>query len=1205
MQVVLKSSRSPRGWRMAWALGLAAAAALALNVAPAWSATGYANVGSFGAPGINSGELTTPTKVAVDDATGHVLVVDSGNSRVQVFTPDSSAAQAIAEFSTGPGSSPLGIAIDQGTHAVYVSNADGGRIARYVSDGAPTPTYTLDGGYAGPAAGSGAGQIGSFSSPLAIDPRNGDLLVADRGNRLVSRFASDGTFLGSFDGSGSAGGPFTDPIDLAVDAAGQAYVVDFTSGSPFSWASVLDRFGPDGSARPAPAPAVDTPRSVAFDPHSGNVVVAGHSTMGALPHLFVLHDEVPVTDFDYPAATQGSAAAGLAVDGGASGRLYALTDATFGGIVGVQVFDPIVLPDLTLGAPTTITPTSAHLSGTVDPLGQSTDYRFEYSTNGSDWSPGPGGNGTTARAFEADLAGLAPNTSYRVRLFAATAQGSIATGPRTFATALSEPGTATGPATDVGTDRATLRGQTNPFGLQTTYHFEYGPTAGYGSRTPVASELPAGNGRTPRQVARGITGLAAGATYHYRLVAQSAGGTATGGDRTFTTANDASRRAYELVSPADKGGANVDVVRGFQATSDGGALWYHTKSAMSGDRSAAAPLTPAYLARRAGAGWSTVALDPPQLTSPALTYAFTRATLALSRDGSHALVVSLAKLADGAVAGDSNAYLLTTATGTLQTVATSAGTTFYDVARSPLSQFNVFLGGNADFSRLYLAGGASSLLAGTPAGSIYDWHDGRLRLASVQPDGTPIAGATAGDTGTREQRYVSDDGSRVFFSDTDQHLWVRVDGTTTISVSASHQATTLGVPQVAHFQGATADGGQVFLTAQDLTDDSAPGQYYLYRFDVDSGRLTLLAQSQRAYQVSPRGDYVYFNSDDPLTPDAGAGPHAFLWQDGRIALVGSAPTRWMASPNGRFFAFTSYDRLTDFDNASSACQDIAQGDPGNACAEVYRYDADRHELTCASCRTDGGTTKGNANIGPDVSDFGFHFPNAMLDDGRVVFDTPDPLAAGDANSSRDVYAFDGRQATLISAGTGPGASQLADVTPDGRNVFFTTEDRLVGQDADTLTDVYDARVGGGLAAQNPEPPRGGCAGDDCREAAGGPVSSAPVSSQGAFAVPRPAAKGRRATVKVVDATFQGTVLRLRVSVSGSGRIRVSGPALHATKRAVARTGLYVLHVPLAKKQGTARRAGRSVKARISVVFTPAFGPHVSSKLTRTASRQAV
>ena len=42
---------------------------------------------AFGTPGKGEGQFEGPTRVAVDEATGEVYVVDSGNERVEVFKP--------------------------------------------------------------------------------------------------------------------------------------------------------------------------------------------------------------------------------------------------------------------------------------------------------------------------------------------------------------------------------------------------------------------------------------------------------------------------------------------------------------------------------------------------------------------------------------------------------------------------------------------------------------------------------------------------------------------------------------------------------------------------------------------------------------------------------------------------------------------------------------------------------------------------------------------------------------------------------------------------------------------------------------------------------------------------------------------------------------------------------------------------------------
>lgn len=106
------------------------------------------------------------------------------------------------------------------------------------------------------------------------------------------------------------------------------------------------------------------------------------------------------------------------------------------------------------------------------------------------------------------------------------------------------PSVATTAATDVSSTGAKLNGSVNPNGRATSYHFEFGTTAGYGSRT---ADQPAGADIAAAAASAAITGLAPSATYHYRMVATSADGTSAGGDVTFTTTANAPPR--DTVAP--------------------------------------------------------------------------------------------------------------------------------------------------------------------------------------------------------------------------------------------------------------------------------------------------------------------------------------------------------------------------------------------------------------------------------------------------------------------------------------------------------------------------------------------------------------------------------------------------------------------------------------------------------------------------------
>ena len=98
--------------------------------------------------------------------------------------------------------------------------------------------------------------------------------------------------------------------------------------------------------------------------------------------------------------------------------------------------------------------------------------------------------------------------------------------------AASAPTVATEPATGVDDTSAELHGTVNPNGQQTSYAFQWGPTAGYGHETSLTS---AGAGTGASSVSATLTGLAHGSAYHFRIIAMNGTGTSVGSDQTFTT----------------------------------------------------------------------------------------------------------------------------------------------------------------------------------------------------------------------------------------------------------------------------------------------------------------------------------------------------------------------------------------------------------------------------------------------------------------------------------------------------------------------------------------------------------------------------------------------------------------------------------------------------------------------------------------------
>lgn len=89
--------------------------------------------------------------------------------------------------------------------------------------------------------------------------------------------------------------------------------------------------------------------------------------------------------------------------------------------------------------------------------------------------------------------------------------------------------------TNTATTSATLNGVVNPNGADITdCHFEYGLTATYGSQVPCSPPAPV-RGLDDVPVRANIAGLRAGTTYHYRVVATSSGGTTRGADTLLPT----------------------------------------------------------------------------------------------------------------------------------------------------------------------------------------------------------------------------------------------------------------------------------------------------------------------------------------------------------------------------------------------------------------------------------------------------------------------------------------------------------------------------------------------------------------------------------------------------------------------------------------------------------------------------------------------
>jgi hypothetical protein len=92
--------------------------------------------------------------------------------------------------------------------------------------------------------------------------------------------------------------------------------------------------------------------------------------------------------------------------------------------------------------------------------------------------------------------------------------------------------------TDVGENAAIARASFKAHGFDTAWHVEWGTSTGYGQSTmPVV--LTANGNTTTSSVPVALSDLRPGTTYHWRLVAQNAGGTLVTTDQQFTTGGNA------------------------------------------------------------------------------------------------------------------------------------------------------------------------------------------------------------------------------------------------------------------------------------------------------------------------------------------------------------------------------------------------------------------------------------------------------------------------------------------------------------------------------------------------------------------------------------------------------------------------------------------------------------------------------------------
>ena len=219
-------------------------------------------------------------------------------------------------------------------------------------------------------------------------------------------------------------------------------------------------------------------------------------------------------------------------------------------------------PTAATSQPSVVRDTSADLNATVNPNGKATTYVLQYGTTtkyGLQTAPASVAPGTASTAVHATVSGLMSGTTYHYRVVATSSDGTGASTDATFLTTGNStsstgalPVVSETAAVNISANNVQLNGAVNPEGPTTTWYFQYGLTTYYGMQT--SSQTLSGLGARP--VNAQLTGLQAGATYHFRLVAYSAHGLYVGPDQTFATKRGARTRPRGLVLRASSRRSN-------------------------------------------------------------------------------------------------------------------------------------------------------------------------------------------------------------------------------------------------------------------------------------------------------------------------------------------------------------------------------------------------------------------------------------------------------------------------------------------------------------------------------------------------------------------------------------------------------------------------------------------------------------------------
>jgi hypothetical protein len=501
---------------------------------------------------------------------------------------------------------PVGVAIDQSSQVIYVAEASSnlfgiaaGRVEQLSSSGTPTPSSPFTTGgqdffvsvavnpltqgiYAYQIQGStpqgqkGEPKVSAFSSSgalgtsFSVSNAQAESLAVDSSGRLyfpnnlfgsVQIFASSGAAEGSITCSSCPGGTFVTPQSVAFDSSGRLYVVDSANGGR------VVKLSPSGnyestlqSGKGAVAVAVDSASNDVFvgDLTSGTYHVVAYDSTGA-----------ELDDFAAGLATKSplDVISGQLAVNATTHKVY-LSNPGGGTLRVFERIASIPAPTVTAAAPSPVGQVEATLKATVNPEGHVlTSCAFEYTdhadflANGfvnAETAPCPGviGNEESV-SISSVVKGLDTAASYDYRVKVESHGGQAESSGQSFQTLPPLPPEATTTTASALTKTtATLGGTVNPKGgTISNCHFEYVTDAAFqsggfsGATSKSCLTVPAGN--SANTVSAKVTGLTAGTSYRFRVVATSNSGTTQATEQPFATVAETCAENPTLCPPAE------------------------------------------------------------------------------------------------------------------------------------------------------------------------------------------------------------------------------------------------------------------------------------------------------------------------------------------------------------------------------------------------------------------------------------------------------------------------------------------------------------------------------------------------------------------------------------------------------------------------------------------------------------------------------